>query len=526
MNELLQSLLGALKGTSPASKVIALLVGLGLVAVLGVTSWVASEPHFELAFSQLSDYELARVARALSEADVAFETSQPPGPFNLYVDRDERSKALAAAYGAGALDRSLKGILAESGMSTVFMSADEREQMVKKREWEEMEGMLEELDFIVKARVRTSGGESSPLAVTVAPPITASVTLAVAGSEPLSAERARTVATLVGRGLGVERENITISDQSGATVWEGERETSGDEAGRDLLALKTEYDRAEGERANRLLSETLGPSKARVTINSLWNFDHAVTRTDTTSKGAPLSESKTSTVTPIASVQPVGGPAGVSSNVALDPAAPASPSSSSAPESQASTSDETRTDYKPSTKSEERVRSMPELVRLSVALFLDESVATSQVASLEEAIKAAVGFDETRGDVFSTVSLAFPVAATSTEGAGDSAGDGTTKTTGTPAQEPSPLIGKLIERSVEIVAAVVFLLLLFKSLKSARASAAAQAAAEARSAEPAVDAELLARAQVEELLKAEPEKVGQILSSWARGESTTVGAKG
>ena len=99
---------------------------------------VASRPHYELAFSGLTDHELAQVCKALSEADIPFEQSQPPGPFIVYVDRAERSAAYMAVYGAGALDKPLEGILAAGGVASVFESAEERAQGVRKREWQEM----------------------------------------------------------------------------------------------------------------------------------------------------------------------------------------------------------------------------------------------------------------------------------------------------------------------------------------------------------------------------------------------------
>ena len=67
-----------------------------------------------------------------------------------------------------------------------------------------------------------------------------------------------------------------------------------------------------------------------------------------------------------------------------------------------------------------------------------------------------------------------------------------------------------------------------KSAKQQEAEAKAKAEAEAAEAaeeepEVEIDPEVLARRQVEELLESDPEKVGEILSSWAR-EETSVGA--
>ena len=162
------------------------------------------------------------------------------------------------------------------------------------------------------------------------------------------------------------------------------------------------------------------------------------------------------------------------------------------------------------------MRTAPKLERLSVALFLDASVDASKVSALENTIKATVGFDLERGDVFSSVNLAFPVAAA----------DAATSTTPAdqatqPAQDdagPSPLVEKLIEHGVEIALALVFVFLLLRSLKVARQRKPERETTAPASTQPDLDPELLARAQVEQLLKSDPAKVGEILSSWARSE--------
>lgn len=520
MNDLLKSLVDQLKGTSAGAKLIAVLVGLSMLAVIGVSVFVANAPHYEMAFAQLEDHEVGKVAKALSEAGVPFQVSEPPGPYIIFVDRSEKSRALAAAYGAGALDRALKGILAESsGVSSVFMSSGERSQVVRKREWQEMEGMLEELDFVVEARVRTSAEKEAPFRQD-APAPTASVTIQVAESGRLSADQAKTVATLVSRGLGIPRENLTISDQSGETVFEGEMEGQRDTGAQDLLTLKNEFDRYKSAQANGVLDAILGPNKARVTIDSAWDFDHTVLRTDTATKGPEVSVTKNSTETPLDSEGASSAPVGVASNVATDGATV--PDESGEP--LVAKTDETRTEYKPSTKSEERVRTAPDLKRLSIAVFLDSSVDATKVAALEDAIKAAVGFDEARGDVFSSVHLDFPVAPTADTASEDGADSGTAPEEGGPGQ--SLFVETLIERGVEIATAIAFLFLLVKSLKISGKSRSAPATAADERVGPDVDPELLARAQVEQLLKADPAKVGEILSSWARGEEApTAGAR-
>ena len=134
MNERLAPLLALLKGASSGTKGIALLVGIGLVALIAGAGWLANRPDFELLYSELDDQESSKVLRALSEANIAFEVSQPPGPFHVYVDGGDRHRALMVIATAGALDRPPAGIpTPTSGFDSIFVSSAERQQMVRKR---------------------------------------------------------------------------------------------------------------------------------------------------------------------------------------------------------------------------------------------------------------------------------------------------------------------------------------------------------------------------------------------------------
>jgi flagellar M-ring protein FliF len=509
MKELLDRLMTGLKGTSNSARVAAGVVTLALLAFAGLAAVVAGRAHFELAFSGLTDHELAQVCKALSEAGIPFEQSQPPAPFVVYVDEGQRSSAYMAAYGAGALDKPLEGILSGQGVASVFESAEERAQGVRKREWQEMEKMLEELDFVAGARVRTSAAQAGGLLAGPAPAPTASVTLRVVGEGELSSAQSETVANLVSRGLGVDKTRLVVSDQSGRALYDGEARTEGREV-RDLLDHQADYEQRTARAANAVLEEILGPNKARVTVSSEWDYAQSTTRKDTTAKGAVVQETKTSSEKPLSSS--VGTAAGLSANT-LDPDAPeAAPvgTPNSPVAAVEKTSEETK-EYAPTVTREERVRLVPELKRLSVALFLDQSV-EAQSKSLEQAIQAAVGFDAERRDGFTTIVLPFVVPP---EAAPD-------ESAAPVPVRPDPLLETLLERGVEIASALVFLVLLVRTLrgpKKARAAAAGTGTAPGAAATAAeVDAELLARAQVDELLKTDPAKVGELLARWAREE--------
>lgn len=169
------------------------------------------------------------------------------------------------------------------------------------------------------------------------------------------------------------------------------------------------------------------------------------------------------------------------------------------------------------------------LQRLSIGLSLDNSLA-EQRAELENLVKATVGFDQRRSDqlVSAVVTMRRPVDAVDGEGAvaGEPAADSGVKgALVEEVEEPglSPMMELLITRGVEIASALAFIVLLALSLRGMRAPKAGAAAGSA--GDPtldaegnAIDPEVLALAQVQELLRNDPDRVISILSNWAREE--------
>ncbi len=518
MNDALKTLFDQLKDSSVGSKAVAGLVGLALVLALGVTAVVTNRPHLEVAFQGLNDQEVSRVTLALSEAGIAFDATQPPAPYTVFVDRNKTNEAKAAAYGAEALTKPLRGIRPDAGMGSVFQGSEERLQAVRKREWQEMESIIETIEAVHSASLRTSPESRNPLMRARQKPVTAAVTLRMAGTHRLTNELAYTVARMVSAGLGIEMAGLVVTDQAGHAAFSGSTD-KGEETPLELFSIKQDFDREKAELANRILEETLGPNKARVTVESVWNFDQSTITVDASSgKGSKISETKNTTETPLGAPLAVGGTPGASANVVDGSEAAGldlgnvSPKQASV-EPLVSKTNEEKIEYRPSTTRTQTVRTVPTVQRLSIAAFFDESLPAEQLEGLSEAIKAAVGFDAERSDDFKAVSVPFfqpEVLEETEESAGELA----------PVSEPDPLMETLLERAVEIVSAVVFLLVLLKSLKSSKGTTGtSQSRADDASGNTSeLDPELLARVQIEELLSSDPDKVGEILSSWARDE--------
>lgn len=516
MNDLLKTLTDQLKGAGGGSKAIAALVGLAVIVAIGFAAVVSNRPDLQPTMIGLDGRDTTNVCKALAEAGIAFETSQGNPPYTIFVDEDDRSAAFRAAYASGALDKPLEGVQVTDGPGAIFMSRDERRQVVNAKACQDVEMMLEYYDFVLDASVLTSLHASSPISRLRGPQPSASVTMRVTGGR-LNKAQGDLVAKIVSRALGVEEEHLVVSDHEGNCLFDGSDLDEMDMGSgiEELFTFQKEYDERLTTEVNSVLTEVLGPGKSRVIISSRWGFDQSLTVTNTTAKGATLNESKVKTETPIS--ERGGSPAGFSANIP-DPPSGATPGPTTP--TPVATSEETSSQYAPSSTREQRVDQSPTLKHLSVALYVDATVDATQFVKLQEQVQASVQYDKGRGDTFSAQQIAFYVPEVTDDPA---AADGEE------AAEPGSnrMMEILMRRGVEIVTAIVFIFLLLKSLKGAKAAKPAprpRALGAVGGDGDEIDPELLARAQVEELLRADPDRVGEILSEWAREEQKTSGA--
>ncbi len=528
MKELLLNIGSRMVAASATQKAIAAVVLIAALAIGGVGSWLARQPHWEVLVSELDDREYARVGEALASSGVRWRSSQPPRPFVVYVASKDRPTALNAIMQSGAMSGSDGGILTSgsSGMGSVFLYSKEREQLTRKKEWQDMEAMLEFQDFIREARVRTSVQGTDLLGRGGEP--TASVTLVLQNDSDLSRTQKLTIANLVRLGLGVAPENLVVSDQNGSSLFDGEEETNGSRNGEEWVERAEEEDRRLTEDANQLLEEILGPGMARVMVRSEWDLDQSKQLIDSTDpkERSLTSESKRTSTTPYYGPPSFGGASGSSGNLntasefgvdnqgVVDLTRP----TVAAPQPTMGKTSEESAIYAPTRTLSETVRKAPKRVRMSVSLWLDESLADKR-ETLEQTVRAAVAFDPSRPDQFESALVPFA----KSEGVSEPIEE-------TETIAPNPILELLLTRGVEAVAALFFLIVLALSLRKSKRSfeegafeleprgSNGESAARSEEPEPEIDPELLALERVRKLVDEEPDKVGALLTAWARGD--------
>ena len=526
MNFDLNTLLAQIVKSPARTKLVVLLSIAAIVGAIGISGWISGQPHFVKLYSDLPDAERVAVEKALAGGNIRYRVSDFPGPFVIYVDDSQYDQAQIAVALGEALKTAPKGIESgASGASSIFMSAGERNQTMNKREWQEAERLLECLEFVADATVTTSMPDPSPLRERR--PVTVSVALELKGAPLLSQEQASNIAKLVRYRFGVPAENIVIADQTGRTLYDPsllEDHTTGVD---DIVKQSAKYDTEVARKANEQIERAYGPRKVLVSVVSEWDNDQ-MTKVD--EKVDPESvatqiDSKT-TQTPQGSTS---GAAGFGS----DSLAVSKEGVGAASAALAKTTDEKKT-FETSRSRTQTVRSAPVLKRLSVSLVLDESLSAKK-DEIQKLVEAAVGYDAARQDTIA-VSITGFVAPPALDPALDPSSPEAAAAVEDKA--PSPMVKLLLERGVEIVSALAFLVLLVTSIKGgkkaaakagaqagapssgeaiAHASGAAHAEAHAQAVE--IDPDALARAQIEELVRTDPRRVGEILSRWVDDKS-------
>ncbi|MEZ5977610.1 MAG: flagellar M-ring protein FliF C-terminal domain-containing protein [Planctomycetota bacterium] len=549
MKNALVNLLEQLKKTSLGAKVTSVGV-LALVAVLSVVAIVwSSQPHYTTLLTGLDDSEIASVGEALAGAGVKWKATQPPGPFVVYVDESQMASARNAVFAAGALKGHSGGILTESsGLSTLLLGSQEREQIMHKRVWEEMEQMLELQEFIVDAKVQTRIPDRRVYGRQ--PELSASVTLVTRGGRELTRTQARTVARLVRFGLGVEEENLVIADDLGKSVFDGHDLASGTGMADDWIASAEDADHRLELKATELLDDILGDGLARVTIRSDWDFTRSTTIADTTDAtgAAVVSEKERTSTDPRFGNSSVGGAAGTASNLSQGTSSQSAFEKTNAGpvaavEPPVAKQSEKERVLQPSRTLRSTEQRAPLLERLSVALYIDASIDASVIPSIEEAVKASVGFSDARKDEFRTAHIAFAKPELAPDGTPIAPEGGTSL---------PPIVEKLLDRAIEIVLGIVFLFMTLRSFRGASKARkererALSEASERRAVGPdgepqrsvvvrtnekgetvtvVIDGDneeivpedplVTNRRRVSSLVGEEPDKVGDLLTAWVR----------
>ena len=259
-------------------------------------------------------------------------------------------------------------------------------------------------------------------------PTTAGVVLTLRPGAELEPGQVKGVSKLVAMAVpGLKAADVTITDQQGNILEGADVAAGGATAAAQRLELEGAYERGVQSRLDAMLAATLGPGKAVTQVDAVLDLDRVVTDTE---RFDPESATPLDRETSRERLQAEGGGAGAAAGAAAN-----TPPGNTFPATAGGTGD---TDY---TKTTERTRNGVDRTReqvertpgtvtsQAIAVQVSDEIPADVVAGIEEAVRAAVGFQEDR-DQMSVVSVPFAEDGTAKAAAAAAAEGGETASAG------------------------------------------------------------------------------------------------
>ncbi|MHB1415599.1 MAG: flagellar basal-body MS-ring/collar protein FliF [Chloroflexota bacterium] len=404
-------------------------VGLAIV-VVGFLGW-AQNPEYATLYTNMEEKDAADVVAKLKEAKVPYQLAADGTTVRVPASKVYEVRLQLAAEGlptGGAVGFELFD-------RTNLAVTDFAQRLNYQRGLEgELARTIGTLGPVASARVHLVIPQPE-LYKQKEQEATASVVLGLRPGRELDDKQVRAIANLVAGSVeGLKPSNLTIVDTAGNMLTDGQAEESSlGTLSSGQMEIQRAYERFQASRVQAMLDRVLGPDKATVTVNAVLNWDQVEQNIETYGPDGQPSQlrslSETRELYP-ASGTTVGGIPGPSSNIpsyvgveetqttptptSADQVTPTPASANQAtptPASDSQNGDYGRIDvvrnYEISKTVEHVVQAPGSVKRMSVAVVLDELADQSHLEEVSNTISAAVGLDESRGDVISVTSLPF-----------------------------------------------------------------------------------------------------------------------
>jgi flagellar M-ring protein FliF len=378
----------------PRTKGVLAVSGVAILAICFLLLKMATAPSFALMSSGLDPAQTGKITAALDAQGIAYELRS--NGTALAVQSSQMPQARIALATAGV---SVSGAGAQPGYAalmdkTKLGTSQFQQQITAQRALEgEVAAMVNNVEGVTGAVVQLVLPEDTLFADSQSP-ATASVMLGNT-ADTLQPGAVRGIAQMTASAVkGLKSENVTITDGAGQLLWpSGDGGDPSGGAGATKQSAEARYDRTLESSLNAMLAATLGPNKARVTVNADLNVDKTSQQALTyAKKGVPLTTSSTTEKLKGGSAS-AGGAAGTSTNIPTYSTGSANGNANS--NYQSAKKDTTWGVDKTVTKTDVASGAIN---RLNVALIVDKSVPGPVVTQLKSTLAAAAGLNPKRGD--------------------------------------------------------------------------------------------------------------------------------
>ena len=478
----------------------------GLVLLFALYS-LATAPSYTTLLTGMDPKQTGEVTAALDESGIGYELRNNGTALAVPKDQTAQARIALASAGVPAATEDGYEILDRQRLGTSSF----QQQVNYQRALEgEIAKTIKEIDGVSGAQVQlVLPDRDAQLFSDDIRPATAAVLLS--GTTSLDEGQVRGIAQLVANSVpGLRTDKVTITDGSGTLLWPASAGAAGSGGLYAKQAAEARYNQQLASNLTAMLARTLGPDKVQVQVNADLDANEGTQERLVYGRdGTPLTN-REERETLTGRGTPAGGAAGTAANNPPAYAAQGGQDSDYRRESLEETLGVNKTVT--------RMRLPPGRVnRQSVAVLVDESVPAAMMPQIRDAVAAAAGIDEERGDVLTTGRIAF---AQPPEPAGDS---------------PVSKVWDYARYALIGLAALLFLLFVTRQLRRREREALAgeptwlreieapRTLAELeRMEEPVAPTRVLplrspenpARLQVEELVERNPERVAQQVRAW------------
>lgn len=387
------------------------ILGVSAFAILAIAFLmlrIATAPAYSTIASGLDPAQTGKITAALDEQGIAYELQNNGTALGVQKASMAQARVALASQGVEATGGGTQpGYELLDGSK---LGASQFQQQVTYQR---------ALEGEVAKTLKSVKGVSNPQVQIVMPqddlfqdeatPATAAVQLGNTG-DMLDAGAVRGMAQTVAASVkGLKSENVTITDSNGLILWPSD-EAGGATGGSSKQSAEARFARQKETAINALLASTLGPNKAKVTVNADLNVDTTTREKEVyAAKGTPIQQSVEDESMTGAGAGNAGGRAGTGSNV---PTYSGNGNNGNGNGSGDYSNKKTNTTYGVNKEVEKTTVAPGSVNKMNVALLVDKSVPPNVMTSLQQTVAAAAGVDTQRGDTITSAQMAFAKPAT------------------------------------------------------------------------------------------------------------------
>jgi flagellar M-ring protein FliF len=400
------------------------LLGIAAAVLIAFLAWtsLAKGPQRDL-FSGLNDSDKAAVADTLKTAGVNYTLDRSTGALTVSDGDYYRAKMLLAQAGLPKSAPSGDSVMASLPMGA--SRAVEGERLRDARETD-LARTIEAIDAVQTAKVHLAAEEQSVFVRDQAP-ASASVMLTMRQGRALSDGQTQAIVNLVASSVpGLSPDNVSVVDQAGHLL----SRKGGDGSADRQLEMQAQVEQRYIDAVSKILTPIVGADGFTTQVHADLDFaETQATRESYPKDQSVIAQEKGQWANDGNNAPPpAGGIPGAIANQApsaaqvsttqpnpsLNPATPATPGAPAAGAAANATQGKTSEQYDRTfvLGHEVSVTRNPvgNLKRLSLAVALKQGAkprGVAELAQLEQLVKGAVGFDQSRGDQFALTSRAF-----------------------------------------------------------------------------------------------------------------------